>query len=181
MAPPPHYEDASERKSSKIVALSVLGVLSLTLVGIWAVAEANDDDDDVTADCVLYVEGDAYSSTPDPTATPSPGTSTPPPGSYQVVDDSNCDDDNGYRSYDNDGYNSYDDDDNNGGGNHYSSYRFNNYGDSRGAYRWYYGGTRQGDRVSNGSTYRPSDVNINSRSGKEIQRGGFGNRSSSGS
>ncbi|MFC4006518.1 hypothetical protein ACFOY2_04750 [Nonomuraea purpurea] len=178
MAPPPHYDEASERKSSKIVALSVLGVLSLTLVGIWAVAEANDEDDDVTADCVLYVEGDAYSPTPapDPTATPTPGTSTPPPGSYQVVDDSNCDDDddNRYRSYDGDG------DGGGGGNNSYNSYRIN-YGDSRGAYRWYYGGTRQGDRVSKGSTYRPSDVNINSRSGKEIQRGGFGNRSSSGS
>ncbi|MFC7583192.1 hypothetical protein ACFQYP_04910 [Nonomuraea antimicrobica] len=72
-----------------------------------------------------------------------------------VVDDSYCDDDGSYR--------------------YYSS------GRSLGAYSWYYGGIRNGNRVSGGTTLRPSDVNISTRAGKEIQRGGFGNRSSSGS
>ncbi|MEV5894001.1 hypothetical protein [Nonomuraea fuscirosea] len=165
MAPPPR-EEASPRKSSKAVPLAVLGVLSLTLVGIWAISES--DDDEVTADCVMLVEDDS-STTTTPTPTPTPaltatesptgaptpaaGTSAPPSGSYQVVDDDYCDDDHRYY-----------------GGGH-----------SRGAYVWYYGGTRIGNRVHRGTTFRPSDVNISSRSGKSIQRGGFGSRTSSGS
>ncbi|MEV0229691.1 hypothetical protein [Nonomuraea sp. NPDC050786] len=130
----------------------VLTVLGALSVTMVAVwAIAESNDDDVTADCVLLVEEDT------PTLTTDGATPTPDPGSYQVVDDSYCDDD-----------------DNN------SSYRLSN-GGSHGAYHWYYGGTRRGDRVYNGSTYRPSDVTISSRSGKEIQRGGFGNRWSSGS
>ncbi|MEU8357431.1 hypothetical protein AB0C27_15580 [Nonomuraea sp. NPDC048882] len=164
MAPPPH-EEASPRKSSKAVPLAVLGVLSLTLVGIWAISES--DDDDVTADCVMLVEDDfsttttptptpALTATDAPTGSPTPTTSTsaPPSGSYQVVDDDYCDDD---------------------------SSRYYGTGHSRGAYVWYYGGTRIGSRVHRGTTYRPSDVNISSRSGKSIQRGGFGSRTSSGS
>ncbi|MFI7637544.1 hypothetical protein [Nonomuraea sp. NPDC049400] len=152
MAPPPQHQEAPERKSSKAVALTVVGALSVTLVAVWAIAESNDDDD-VTADCVILVEDDTSIPTDDfTTATP-----TPIPGSYQVVDDSYCEDDDGH-----------------------SSYRFSS-GNSHGAYHWYYGGTRRGDRVYDGTTYRPSDVNISSRSGKDIQRGGFGNRWSSGS
>ncbi|MFI6482276.1 hypothetical protein ACIBH1_30395 [Nonomuraea sp. NPDC050663] len=50
------------------------------------------------------------------------------------------------------------------------------------AFLWYYAGTRIGARVHKGSTIRPSNVNITSRSGaKSIQRGGFGGRGSSGS
>ncbi|NUP03150.1 MAG: hypothetical protein HOV96_38945 [Nonomuraea sp.] len=115
-APPP-------RKSSKAVPLTILGVLSVMLVGYCA---ATQDDDDVTADCVQQLAD----------------------GTYEVVDDDYCDDDGG-------------------GGSHY-------YGGSRGAYLWYYGGTRIGNRIRGGTTYRPSDVNISSRSGKSIQRGGFG-------
>ncbi|GAA2853012.1 hypothetical protein GCM10010517_10790 [Streptosporangium fragile] len=48
------------------------------------------------------------------------------------------------------------------------------------AYHWYYSGVYVGDRVSLGSTVRPSDVNISSRGGTVIQRGGFGGRGSSG-
>jgi hypothetical protein len=50
------------------------------------------------------------------------------------------------------------------------------------AFLWYYAGTRIGQRVHRGSTIRPSNVNIVSRSGKTtIQRGGFGGHGSSGS
>ncbi|YCK35866.1 hypothetical protein ACNF49_17810 [Actinomadura sp. ATCC 39365] len=98
------------------------------LVGYCA---ATQDDDDVTADCVVQLED----------------------GTYEVVDDDYCDDDGGSGS---------------GGGSHY-------YAGSRGAYMWYYGGHRVGNRMQGGTTYRPSDVNISSRNGKSIQRGGFGN------
>lgn len=67
-----------------------------------------------------------------------------PDGSYVVVDDDYCDDD----------------------GSHY-------YG-SHGAYRWYYGGSRVGGRVYNGTTVRPADAQITTRSGRVVQRGGFG-------
>ncbi len=73
-------------------------------------------------------------------------------GQYLVVNDANCDDDD-------DG--------------HYSS--------SRGAYMWYYGGRRVGNRVTGGTTIRPSDAHITSRNGREIQRGGFGGRGFGGS
>ncbi|MCP2349712.1 hypothetical protein HD595_005834 [Nonomuraea roseoviolacea subsp. carminata] len=79
-----------------------------------------------------------------------------PDGTYEVVDEDYCDDDDD-------------------GTVHYYG------GGSRGAYHWYYGGTRVGTRVRGGSSYRPSDVSISSRGGKSIQRGGFGGRSSSGS
>lgn len=50
------------------------------------------------------------------------------------------------------------------------------------AFLWYYAGTRIGSRVHRGSTVRPSNVNIISRTGKTtIQRGGFGSRGSGGS
>jgi hypothetical protein len=55
------------------------------------------------------------------------------------------------------------------------------YGGSRGAYLWYYGGTRVGSRVRAGTSYRPSDVAIKSRAGREIQRGGFGSFRTGGS
>lgn len=67
-------------------------------------------------------------------------------GSYLVVDDDYCDDD--------------------GGRSHY-------YG-SHGAYRWYYGGIRNGSRVYRGTTVRPADAHITTRSGRIVQRGGFG-------
>ncbi|GII79831.1 hypothetical protein Sru01_48130 [Sphaerisporangium rufum] len=67
-------------------------------------------------------------------------------GEYLVVDDDRCDDRTG----------------------HY-------YG-SRGAYAWYYGGARRGGRVTAGTTVRPGGARITSRSGKVIQRGGFGGR-----
>ncbi|WP_433363104.1 hypothetical protein [Streptosporangium sp. CA-115845] len=55
------------------------------------------------------------------------------------------------------------------------------YHGSRGAYSWYYGGVRNGVRIRQGTTVRPSDVKITSRKGTVIQRGGFGGRSGSGS
>jgi hypothetical protein len=55
------------------------------------------------------------------------------------------------------------------------------YSGSHGAYGWYYGGLRSGTRIRQGSTIRPSDVQIVSRKGTVIQRGGFGGRSGSGS
>jgi hypothetical protein len=127
MAKPPHAEP--KRKSSKVIPLVVLGVLSVMVVGYCA---AQDGDDDVVADCVVQLQD----------------------GAYEVVDDDYCDDD--------------------GNAVHY-------YGGARGAYLWYYGGRRVGNRVEGGTTLRPSDVNISSRSGKSIQRGGFGGNSSGGS
>jgi hypothetical protein len=76
-----------------------------------------------------------------------------PDGSYTLVDDDYCDDDSGRSGY---------------------------HG-SHGAYGWYYGGYRSGVRIGQGSTIRPSDVQIVSRKGTVIQRGGFGGRSGSGS
>ncbi|MCK2217698.1 hypothetical protein MF672_028470 [Actinomadura sp. ATCC 31491] len=132
MAKPPHNQPTppQERKSSKAIQLTVLGVLSVMLVGYCA---ATADDDDVTADCVVQLDD----------------------GTYEVVDDDYCDEDDGHTS-------------------HY-------YGGSRGAYLWYYGGTRVGNKIRGGTTYRPSDVDITSRSGKSIQRGGFGKSWSGGS
>lgn len=72
-------------------------------------------------------------------------------GSYQVADDDYCDDDS-------------------------SSYR-----GSHGGYYWYYGGRRSGARIVKGTTVKPREATITSRSGKTIQRGGFGGRSSSNS
>lgn len=153
----PSQAPTPPRKSSKIIPLAVLGVLSVMVVGYCAAV--NDDDDDVTADCVRVRDdttqagyGD-FTPTPTPSASPSPTTSTssPPAGSYEVVDDSYCDDST--RSY----------------------------GGSHGAYLWYYGGHRVGTHVRNGTTLRPSDVTITSRSGKEIQRGGFGRSGTGGS
>ncbi|MEV4563933.1 hypothetical protein AB0K12_09195 [Nonomuraea sp. NPDC049419] len=180
----PHPSQAPKqppRKSSKIVPLAVLGVLSVMVVGYCA---AVDDDEEVTADCVLLGSptgsGD-FPTTPTPTPTPTPtatptatdsatptasptptnsptATSTSSDGSYQVVDDSYCDDDSRSSAT---------------GGHHY--------GGSHGAYIWYYGGHRVGTRVRGGTTLKPSDVNISSRSGKSIQRGGFGRGWSGGS
>jgi hypothetical protein len=126
MAKPPHAEPS--RKSSKVVPLVVLGVLSVMVVGYCAAQ----DDDDVVADCVIQLED----------------------GTYQVVDDDYCDDDGTTVRY---------------------------YSGARGAYLWYYGGRRTGNRVEGGTTLRPSDTNISSRNGKSIQRGGFGNSWSGGS
>ncbi|MGP3929703.1 hypothetical protein [Nonomuraea sp. KM88] len=128
MAPPPpthHSPPRPPRKASKAIPLTILGVLSVMLVGYCAAVQ---DDEEVTADCVMRLDD----------------------GSYQIVDDDFCDDDDD-------------------GGTHY-------YGGSRGAYLWYYGGTRVGNRVRGGTTYRPSNVDINTRNGKSIQRGGFGSK-----
>jgi hypothetical protein len=124
----PNPPQPPSRKSSKIVPLVVLGVISVMVVGYCA---AQDDDDDVVADCVVQLED----------------------GTYEVVDDDYCEDDTTVRYY----------------------------AGSRGAYLWYYGGRRVGNRVQGGTTLRPSDVNISSRNGKSIQRGGFGNSWSGGS
>lgn len=126
-APPPQ----SQSKSSKVITLTVIGIVSVMVVGYCAAV----DDDDVTADCV-----DTSTQLED--------------GSYLVVDEDYCDDD--------------------GGGGYSSSHSY-------GAYRWYYGGRRIGTRVQGGSTFRPADVNISSRDGRSIQRGGFGSRWSGGS
>lgn len=131
MAKPPQNSSKppQDRKSSKVVQLTILGVISVVLVGYCA---ATADDDEVTADCVVQLAD----------------------GTYEVVDDDYCDDDDGHMHY---------------------------YGGSRGAYMWYYGGTRTGNKIRGGTTYRPTDVDISSRSGKSIQRGGFGKSWSGGS
>jgi hypothetical protein len=54
------------------------------------------------------------------------------------------------------------------------------YHGSHGAYRWYYGGTRNGGRVSYGTTVKPADAQITTRSGRVVQRGGFGFHSGGG-
>ncbi|MGW4637039.1 hypothetical protein ACWEN6_00850 [Sphaerisporangium sp. NPDC004334] len=72
-------------------------------------------------------------------------------GSYQVVDDDRCDE-------------------------HRAGY----YG-SRGAFGWYYGGVRQAGRVLRGTTVRPPNAHVSSRSGAVLQRGGFGGRGVGGS
>ncbi len=74
-----------------------------------------------------------------------------PDGSYPIVDDDLCDDDGRV------------------------------YHGSHGAYGWYYGGVRAGSHIRGGTTLRPSNAQISTRSGKVIQRGGFGSRSSGGS
>lgn len=48
------------------------------------------------------------------------------------------------------------------------------------SYFWYYGGTRHGSFVRSGSTVKPKGTKIVSRSGKTIQKGGFGSRFSGG-
>ncbi len=54
-------------------------------------------------------------------------------------------------------------------------------GNSYGRYFWYYGGRRAGAFVAGGSTIRPRNATIKSRSGKTLSRGGFGGRVHGGS
>jgi len=115
----------ARRMSSRAVRLGMLGALSLTLAGCGSDAPS----EEVDASCVHQA-------------------SLQPDGSYQVVDEDNCDDD--YRS------------------------------SHAGGYYWYYGGLRSGTRVLNGSTIKPKGAHITTPKGKTLQRGGFGNRSSSG-
>jgi hypothetical protein len=56
----------------------------------------------------------------------------------------------------------------------------NHYHGTHGAYGWYYGGVRSGLHVSRGTTVKPADVEITSRSGRVVQRGGFGFHSGGG-
>lgn len=116
------------KKSSNVVTLSVIGAVSVMVVGYCA---ATSGAKSVTADCV--------------------DSRRAADGSYTVVEDRYCDDD-GVRYY----------------------------GGSRGAYHWYYGGTRVGSRVHGGRTVRPHGVEITSRNGRAIQRGGFGGGSRTG-
>jgi hypothetical protein len=51
---------------------------------------------------------------------------------------------------------------------------------SYGRYFWYYGGRRSGAFVAGGSTIRPRNATIKSRSGKTLSRGGFGGRAHGG-
>ncbi|GAA5046355.1 hypothetical protein HNP84_010293 [Thermocatellispora tengchongensis] len=53
-------------------------------------------------------------------------------------------------------------------------------GGSHSGYVWVYGGSSSGGRIRGGSTIRPGDVGITSRSGRVIVRGGFGGRGSGG-
>ncbi len=121
-SPPPQPKSSGGGpKSSTVVKLGAVGVLSILVVGFCAAQRTQK----VNADCV--------------------DTSRPlPDGSYAVVDDDHCDD---------------------------SSYRYHG---SHGAYRWYYGGSRNGGRVRGGTTAKPADAQITTRSGRVIQRGGFG-------
>ncbi|MEU8249972.1 hypothetical protein [Nonomuraea sp. NPDC048916] len=114
-----------------MITLTVIGVVSVMVVGFCSATQSSEE---VSADCV-----DMNDRLDD--------------GSYAVVDESYCDDDDGNAHY---------------------------YVGSRGAYHWYYGGNRVGTRVRGGTSLRPSDVNISSRGGRDIQRGGFGSRWSGG-
>ncbi|MCG5219590.1 hypothetical protein [Streptosporangium sp. KLBMP 9127] len=122
--PPATKPPGGSSKASKMVTLTVLGVVSMMVVSACARS-----DDEINADCV-----DLDTVQPD--------------GSYTVIDEDYCDDDR--------------------------------YHGSHGAYSWYYGGVRNGARVVSGTTVRPSDVRITSRTGSVIQRGGFGSRGSGG-
>ncbi|MEU6743000.1 hypothetical protein [Streptosporangium sandarakinum] len=117
-------------KASKGIVLGGVAVVTLLLIGYCSAQE--DDYDEVNAECV-----DLDSQQPD--------------GSYTVVDEDYCNDDDSH------------------------------YHGSYGAYRWYYGGVRSGARIMRGTTVRPADVRIVSRQGTVIQRGGFGFRGGSGS
>ncbi|WP_216212860.1 hypothetical protein [Amycolatopsis aidingensis] len=76
-----------------------------------------------------------------------------------VVDDRYCDDD--YAA--------------NHGGYHSGGFIFIPGGIGGGQYRYNYGGTgRVGQQVSGGSFQKPSNASINTKSGKTVQRGGFG-------
>jgi hypothetical protein len=70
-------------------------------------------------------------------------------------------------SYDNSQYKVVDDDDCDGGG-------------SGGRYFWYYGGTVTGGYVYNGTTLKPHKGEIKTKSGRTLQRGGFGSGFGSG-
>ncbi|SHN47429.1 hypothetical protein SAMN05443668_12375 [Cryptosporangium aurantiacum] len=54
------------------------------------------------------------------------------------------------------------------------------YHGSHGGYFWYYGGAYKGSRIYKGTTVKPKGAHITTTSGKTLQRGGFGSRSSSG-
>lgn len=120
------------RLSSGAVALGTMGLLSTLVLGFCAAQDRFAQR--VTADCVDLATRDAN-------------------GSYQVVDERECD---------------------HASGSHVSY-------SSHGAYSWYYGGARQAGRVLSGTTIRPSGAHISSRAGSVIQRGGFGGRGSGGS
>lgn len=53
-------------------------------------------------------------------------------------------------------------------------------GGSHSGYTHVFGGSSSGGRIRGGTTVRPGDVNITTRKGTSIQRGGFGGRSGSG-
>jgi len=110
------------RMSSTKVRIGMISALSLTVAACGS-------NDDVTAYCV---DQNSYQAD----------------GSYQVIDDDYCDDDN--------------------------------YHGSHGGYFWYYGGSHRGSRIYKGTTVKPKNAHITTTSGKTVQRGGFGSRSSSG-
>lgn len=124
VTPTPSLPKPPQSKKSKIITLTVVGAVSVMVVGYCSAQSSRAD---VKADCV--------------------NTSTQQSdGSYEVVDDDFCDE--------------------------------THYRGPHGAFLWYYAGTRLGGRVLKGTTVRPSGVNISSRSGHDIQRSGFGGRSS---
>ncbi|MEU7911356.1 hypothetical protein [Microbispora bryophytorum] len=53
-------------------------------------------------------------------------------------------------------------------------------GGSHASYVYVYGGNYSGGRVRGGSTTRPGNVGINTRSGRVVVRGGFGGRAGGG-
>jgi len=117
------------RMSSRAVRLGALGALSLSLVACGGDPEP----DEVTAYCVSE---ESYEN-----------------GSYEVVDEENCDDDDGTRA----------------GGVGFLPFFF------------YYGGGLRGSRISGGTTVRPKGARITTPKGRTIQRGGLGGRGTSGS
>ncbi len=55
------------------------------------------------------------------------------------------------------------------------------YGGNGGRYFWYYNGSGSNGYVSGGTTLKPRKGTIKTKSGRTLQRGGFGSKSSSGS
>lgn len=122
---------AGGRMSSRAVRLGALGALSLSLVACGGDPEP----DEVTAYCV---SGESLQDTD---------------GSYEVVDEDNCGDDDGTRA----------------GGVGFLPFFF------------FYGGSLRGNRISGGSTVRPQGARITTPKGRQIQRGGLGGRGTTGS
>jgi hypothetical protein len=142
---------AARRLSSRAVRLGLLGTLSLALAAC-APSGTGETTYDSTYEPAPAAEEPAYvppAEVPPADAVTaycvSDETFAEADGSYELVDDTFCDDE----SY-------------------------------AGIYYWYYGGLLAGSRVHSGSTVMPRHGTVVTSGGREISRGGFGNRTSGG-